>query len=111
MRFAFLLVLLTGCARDAVDAPYLICPLESRSISFENPTGGRGAGGQASSPLGVGRKGAPLKKIAAGATETLCDITGSGTIRHIWMTGTFNGNRRLLRAIVVRAYWDDQEHP
>ena len=37
--------------------------VQSRSISFENPTGEPGEGGKAASELGVGRKGAPNKKI------------------------------------------------
>ncbi len=60
--------------------------LESRSISFENPTGAKGAGGTAASPLGVGRKGDAVRTIPAGETVTLADIEGPGTIRHIWMT-------------------------
>ncbi len=56
--------------------------LDSRSISFENPTGARGAGGGAHG----GRKGAPSRLFAPGETVTLADIEGPGTIRHIWMT-------------------------
>jgi len=37
--------------------------LQSRSISFENPTGEPGEGGKAASEIGIGRKGAPNKKI------------------------------------------------
>jgi hypothetical protein len=92
--------------------------LKSRSISFENPTGEPGMGGQAASSLGVGRKGFPAKRIAPGETVVLCDINHSGTIRHIWMTGTFKKQdsperefNYLLRSTVIRAYWDGQEHP
>ncbi|MEN8188075.1 MAG: hypothetical protein ABFR05_13195, partial [Bacteroidota bacterium] len=60
--------------------------LQSRSISFENPTGEPGKGGKAASELGVGRKGAPMKMIEPGETVVLCDINQTGTIRHIWMT-------------------------
>ncbi len=92
------------------EEPYLLhTGLRSRSISFENPTGQPGAGGQAKSPLGQGRKGAPARMIAKGQTVTLADIRGRGTIRHIWMT-TY---RRVdaLRGAVIRGYWDGQEHP
>lgn len=90
--------------------PYdLSGPLETRSISFENATGARAAGGQAASPLGVGRKGAPARMIAPGETVTLADIAGSGTIRHIWMTGPMAP--RALRGVVIRAWWDGQDHP
>ncbi|MEN8249039.1 MAG: glycoside hydrolase family 172 protein [Bacteroidota bacterium] len=95
--------------------------LESRSISFENPTGEPGNGGKAASEIGVGRKGAPRKKIQPGETVVLCDIKDSGTIRHIWMTGGWmdhewlkdqgTGRNKLLRTTVIRAYWDEQEHP
>ncbi len=85
--------------------------LESRSISFENPTGEPGLGGQAASQLGVGRKGFPAKGIDPGETVVLCDITGPGTIRHIWMTGSFRNQTKALRSMVVRAYWENQEHP
>ncbi|PCE62688.1 hypothetical protein B7P33_18755 [Sediminicola luteus] len=84
-------------------------PLTSHSISFENPTGAKGAGGKAASPLGVGRKGLPAKMIAPGEEVLLADIKGNGTIRHIWMT-TFE-NPLVLRSGLIRVYWDNQEHP
>jgi hypothetical protein len=83
--------------------------LDTRSISFENPTGERGAGGQAASPLGVGRKGAPARVLHPGDEVLLADIKGNGSIRHIWMT-TFP-NPVTLRGAVIRVYWDGQEHP
>ncbi len=83
--------------------------LESRSISFENPTGAKGAGGTASSDLGPGRKGAARYYVKAGETITLCDIRGTGTIRHIWIT--LPGTPENLRGGVIRAWWDDQAHP
>jgi hypothetical protein len=95
---------------DIVHEPYnLDGGLETRSISFENPTGARGEGGKASSNLGQGRKGAPAKTINPGDTVTLCNIEGSGTIRHIWMTTQRDPEN--LRSIVIRAYWDDQSFP
>lgn len=83
--------------------------LESRSISFENPTGAKGSGGKAASPLGIGRKGDAVRTIEAGATVQLADIAGPGTIRHIWMTTL--ANPRIMRGAVIRAWWDDQSHP
>ncbi len=56
--------------------------LDSRAATFENPTGERGAGGQAHG----GRKGAPSRVIAPGERVLLADIAGPGTVRHIWMT-------------------------
>jgi hypothetical protein len=97
-------------AGEIMDAPYLLdTGLESRSISFENPTGGRGEGGKAASPLGPGRKGAPARTIKGGETVTLCDLKGKGTIRHLWIT--MHHDPQTLRACVVRVWWDGQAHP
>jgi len=86
--------------------------LSSRSISFENSTGEPGKGGQKASSLGIGRKGFPCKGIEPGETVELCNITGPGTINHIWMTGGFQNDKSdALRSIVIRAYWEDQEYP
>jgi hypothetical protein len=97
-------------AVDLVHQPYrLDTGLVSRSISFENPTGAPGQGGKAASNLGVGRKGAPSRRIEPGETVQLCDIQGPGTIRHIWLTTA--REPVVQRACLVRAWWDDQEHP
>ncbi|REJ74048.1 MAG: DUF2961 domain-containing protein [Acidobacteria bacterium] len=91
-------------------APYdLGTGLESRSISFENPTGARGAGGVAASPLGPGRKGSPSRVFAPGETVELAAIEGPGTVRHIWMT--MPQFPEVIRSMVLRFYWDGQEHP
>ncbi|RME93037.1 MAG: hypothetical protein D6766_08930, partial [Verrucomicrobia bacterium] len=87
---------------DVVHEPFrLDVPFESRSISFENPTGERGAGGKAASKLGVGRKGSPSRSLAPGETVQLCDIRGRGTIRHIWVTT--RPEPKNLRSLVIRA--------
>ena len=95
---------------NVIGEPYqLDTGLVSRSISFENPTGAPGQGGKSASKLGVGRKGAPAITLNAGQEVQLCDIEGPGTIRHIWMT---TSNDPLnLRSLVLRAWWDGQEHP
>ncbi|MBN1419064.1 MAG: DUF2961 domain-containing protein [Planctomycetes bacterium] len=95
---------------DVIRNPYDLDPsIESRSISYENPTGEKGAGGKAASKLGVGRKGSPAKTLKPGEISVLCDIQGPGCIRHIWMTT--RGEAINLRSMVVRAWWDGQEHP
>ena len=50
--------------RDLLDAARIDLSLDCRSVSFENPTGARGAGGSACG----GRKGAPLP---AGAEDAM----------------------------------------
>jgi hypothetical protein len=64
------------------DPSRLDTSLDSRAVTFENPTGARGAGGAA---LG-GRKGAPSRGIRPGERMVLADIDGPGTIRHFWCT-------------------------
>lgn len=80
--------------------------LDSRSISFENPTGARGAGGTAAK----GRKGAPSRFIKAGETVTLGDIAGPGRVGHIWLTVRV-GAPEQMRAIWLKGYYDGLEAP
>jgi len=106
--------LCTSCQRNGaasiVSAPYLLdTGLVSRSVSFENPTGAPGQAGRAASRLGVGRKGSPSRSMKPGDVQQLCDIAGPGTIRHIWVTT--RGEPKNLRSLVIRAWWDGQQHP
>ena len=115
LSYIVVCVLISGCQPlqkpvDIVTEPYLLdTGMLSRSICFENPTGAPGQGGKEASNLGVGRKGKPAITLKAGQTTQLCDIKGSGTIRHIWMTTS--NNPLNLRSLVIRAWWDDQKHP
>ena len=88
---------------------------ESRSITYENCAGIKGAGGKAYSTLGQGRKGsAYIPTIDPWRTVTLADIHGCGIIRHIWMTVTdkvSEKNQSILTDIVLRMYWDDSDIP
>ena len=100
-----------GAWAGVIGEPYLLdTELQSRSISFENPTGAPGEGGQAASRLGPCRKGAPNRPFEPGETVDLANIEGPGTIRHIWMTIS-NRKPETFRSFVIRAYWDGQEHP
>lgn len=87
----------------------------TRSITPENFTGDKGAGGMASDgtgaeparDLGRGWKVSPSVEIAAGETFVLGDIAGQGAIQQIWMTLA----RGKLRHAILRIHWDDQPHP
>lgn len=87
----------------------------SRAINAENRTGEKGRGGMAASPLGPSRKGSPcLKNIRPGEVVVLADIKGCGVINHIWITvdnKTSPGDCFVLRDIVLRMYWDNEEDP
>ena len=87
----------------------------SRSVSPENPTGGKGAGGgategtgaHAARDLGRGWKVSPSIEIGAGSTVSLADIEGPGVIRHVWITA----HRDHWRTLIVRMSWDDADVP
>ena len=87
----------------------------SRAINAENPHGEKGKGGMTASHLGPSRKGSPcLRDIEPGATVTLAEMEGPGEINHIWITvdnKTTDADCFVLRDLVIRMYWDDEETP
>lgn len=88
---------------------------QTRSISAENFTGTKGAGGMAvegtgadcARDLGQGWKVSPSIHLDPRSSFTLADITGSGAIQHIWMTT----HRKHWRSLVLRFFWDDEKEP
>jgi hypothetical protein len=48
--------------------------------------------------------------VEPGATHTIAEIEGAGIVKHIWITMS-SGDPDLRRNLVLRAYWDGQEHP
>jgi len=80
--------------------------LDSRAITFENPTGARGAGGAAHG----GRKGAPSKNLAPGEVVELANIQGPGTIRHIWMTFP-PAPPQVMRGLWMEVFYDGLAEP
>ena len=89
------------------DHPARIDPnITSRSISFENPTGARGAGGTAYD----GRKGAPNKRVQPGEKVVLASIDGPAQVRHIWMTFRPMPPEEM-RAVWLEAYYDGSDEP
>jgi hypothetical protein len=91
---------------SSADAAFIDTSLDSRSISFENVTGGRGRGGTAAG----GRKGAPARSIGPGEKVTLCNIKGPGRVRHIWMT-FLPAAPEAMRSLFLEAFYDDLEVP
>src|ERR1700745_2904243 len=71
---------------------YRLSNAKTLSISPENFTGEKGKGGTATEgtganaarDLGKGWKISPSVDIAAGATFTVAEVSGSGAIQHIW---------------------------
>jgi hypothetical protein len=87
---------------------------KTRSISPENPTGGKGKGAMdaegiashAAGDLGRGWKVSPYVRIQPGETHTIADIKEPGAIQQIWMTPTGH-----WRYSILRIYWDGQAQP
>lgn len=80
--------------------------LECRAVTFENPTGAKGAGGAE----GGGRKAAPNKLLAPGERVVLADLAGPGTIRHFWMTFP-PAPPEQMRSMFFEVFYDDRAEP
>jgi hypothetical protein len=92
---------------DISNPAFIDSRIDSRSISFENPTGARGAGGTA---LG-GRKGAPAGSVPPRERLVLADITGPGTVRHVWMAIEMQWAPSILRSLRWEVFYDDLAEP
>ncbi len=90
--------------------------VETRSVSPENLTGGKGMGGMcevedgsahvAARELGKGWKVNPYLHLQVGETITLADVKGEGAIKHIWLTPSGD-----WRGQIIRFYWDGSDKP
>ncbi len=88
------------------DPSFIDLTLDSRSVSFENPSGDRGSGGKSHG----GRKGSPNKFLNPGEKVVLANLKGPGVIRHIWMT--FPPMKpELMRAVWMEAFYDHSKDP
>jgi hypothetical protein len=87
--------------------PALVDPgLDSRAVTFENPTGARGSGGTAAG----GRKGTPSRVVGAGERAVLADLEGPGTLRHFWAT-VMPQPPEILRAFTLEFFYDGASEP
>ena len=91
---------------DLTDLTRVTPVLDCRAVTFENPTGERGAGGS----VAGGRKGAPNQLLDPGERVTLADLRGPGTIRHIWMTFP-PAPPEVMRAMYVEVFYDGMTEP
>ena len=91
---------------DAGDLTQVRPTVACRAVTFENPTGGKGAGGTAAG----GRKGAPFRLVRGGERVVLADIEGPGVIRHIWMTFP-PAPPEVMRANVIEVFYDGSAEP
>src|SRR5688572_20877251 len=68
---------------NVLDPSFVDERIDSRSVSFENPTGARGLG--CMSMLHGTRKSKAGRTLSPGEKVVLADIKGPGKLRHIWM--------------------------
>lgn len=80
--------------------------MEPRWNSFENPTSGKGTGGQENK----GAKGHPYDYLKAGESKTLMDVTGSGVINRMWFT-IQDRSPQMLRSLKIEMFWDGEQKP
>jgi hypothetical protein len=80
--------------------------LQSRSVSFENPTGAKGAGGTSYN----GRKGSPNVIFMPGASIVLADLQGPGMLRHWWLTLP-PAAPEIMRAVRLEVFYDGNKFP
>jgi hypothetical protein len=79
---------------------------DTRWATFENPSAAKGAAG-ADNKTG---KGHAFEPFAAGETKTLLKVTGSGSVRRIWITLPDRGPQ-MLRSIRLDMFWDGAKSP
>ncbi|MEN8723595.1 MAG: glycoside hydrolase family 172 protein [Alphaproteobacteria bacterium] len=79
---------------------------KSRAVSFENPTGAPGKGGQTFG----GRKGDPNKMMLPGECVTLMDMTGPGRVTHFWLTVP-PMPPEIMRSLILEAWYDGDTEP
>jgi hypothetical protein len=91
---------------EAHDPSRIDLRLDSRAVTFENPSGARGAGGSAAH----GRKGSPSREISPGETVVLADLEGPGTIRHVWMTFPPRPPEEM-RGLFLEVFYDGASEP
>ena len=91
---------------DFMNPSVIDTSLDSRAVSFENPSGARGSGGTAAN----GRKGAPSQVVGAGERVLLADIGGPGVLRHLWMT-VLPAPPERLRKLRIEVFYDGADEP
>jgi len=94
---------------------------QTRWISFENPTGAKGAAAK----LNKGAKGNAYEIFEPHESKTLCNFDGCGVINRIWMTlgasdpslpagvllPSSNITPQILRGLRIEMFWDNASTP
>ena len=79
---------------------------EPRWINFENPNGERGNGGRENN----GAKGHACEHLMSGEEKILCNFSGCGMIRRIWIT-LDDRSPEVLKHVYLKMFWDNADKP
>lgn len=79
---------------------------EPRWINFENPNGEKGGGGIENN----GAKGHAWEHFEKGEEKVLCDFSGCGIIRRIWITLS-DRSPEVLKNVYLKMFWDNSAVP
>ena len=80
---------------------------ETRWISPENPTGGKGIGGKSNKAA----KGSAFFTVKAGEKLVLMDVKGAGIIHRMWLSGTIPRSEEQRRMVKIEMFWDGEKKP
>jgi hypothetical protein len=106
LPLALLALAAPAAAQEGSDLARWRAGEETRWISPENPTGGKGAGASENR----GAKGHAFDTIPVGASHVLADIQGAGTIDRMWMT-IEDRSPEALRGLKLEMFWDGAAAP
>jgi hypothetical protein len=113
MKKYFLLLLpclVVLCCVNAISQELYQAPApqtNTRWISPENPTGGKGLGGKTNKEA----KGSAFYTLKSGEQLVLMDVKGAGIIHRMWLSGTIPRNAEQRRLIRIDMYWDGAAKP
>lgn len=79
---------------------------EPRWINFENPNGEKGSGATENG----GAKGHAWEHFYKDEDKLLCDFSGCGVVRRIWLTLS-DRSVEVLQNVYLKIYWDNAEKP
>ncbi len=104
--FLKIFILFLATAVNAQELFMMPAQSQTRWQSFENPTGAKGQGGKENRSA----KGHAWDRIRAGESKVLLTVSGSGTIRRMWMTIS-DRSPAMLRALKLEMFWDGASTP
>ncbi len=112
----FTVILLISCNTSKKDRTFLLSDIqeyykaapegvETRWISSENKTGGKGKGAMTNK----GAKGDAFSMIGPGDTLTIFDQKGSGIITKIWSANSIQWFKVDRQKLSINMYWDGED--